>query len=392
MLAGAVLVGLGVALGVVATGGSGGGGTAQAVEMQPVAAAGQEPFTDSVANGGAPDSASPSGSAPAASGSPSASGGSSASGSPAASGGAVDGGQPGLYGGTREVASCDVPKLSGYLAANTDKARAWAGVEGIGSSQIDGYLNGLTPVVLRQDTRVTNHGYQSGQATRTRPSCSPDGRAGRQPGRAAGALRLRQPADAAERQRRHVHRDGLVLVPPGRGGDRAARRGAGEPDRAGGPGDGPPVRPSRGRHGRDRRVGLARRLRFRLLRREFRDGDAVRRLLGTLVRRVRRVRRVVRAVLRRFGFARTARLLRAVRCTGFAGVTGLAERWRVLRTGFRRSVRRGVEAGRLGHAVTVVCWWVGAPPSGSWQVRGARCVVGSGGGRSAVSGAGSGAA
>ncbi|MFJ4675626.1 DUF6777 domain-containing protein [Kitasatospora sp. NPDC088783] len=166
MLAGAVLVvGLGVALGVVATGGSGGGGTAQAVEMQPVAAAGQEPFTDSVANGGAPDSASPSGSAPSTAGSPTASGGSSASGSPAASGGAVDGGQPGLYGGSREVASCDVPKLSGYLAANTDKARAWAGVEGIDTSQIDGYLNGLTPVVLRQDTRVTNHGYQSGQAT-----------------------------------------------------------------------------------------------------------------------------------------------------------------------------------------------------------------------------------
>ncbi|WP_051778287.1 DUF6777 domain-containing protein [Kitasatospora phosalacinea] len=161
MLAGAVLVaGLGIALGVVATGGSGGGSSAQAVEMQPVSASGQEPFTDSVANGSAPASASPSGATSAA--------GSAQSptvGSPTASGGTVNGDQPGLYGGTREVASCDVPKLSAYLAANTDKARAWAGVEGIDSSQINGYLSGLTPVVLRQDTRVTNHGYENGQAT-----------------------------------------------------------------------------------------------------------------------------------------------------------------------------------------------------------------------------------
>ncbi|WP_051732638.1 DUF6777 domain-containing protein [Kitasatospora phosalacinea] len=172
MLAGAVLVaGLGIALGVVATGGSGGGGSAQAVEMQPVSSSGKEPFTDSVANGGAPASASPSGATSAGGSAPSGSatsGGASApsvAGSPSASGGTVNGGQPGLYGGTREMASCDVPKLSGYLAANTDKAHAWAGVEGVDSSQIDGYLNGLTPVVLRQDTRVTNHGYQDGRAT-----------------------------------------------------------------------------------------------------------------------------------------------------------------------------------------------------------------------------------
>ncbi|BAJ26264.1 hypothetical protein KSE_04175 [Kitasatospora setae KM-6054] len=159
VLAGAVLVaGLGIALGVVATGGSGGGGSAQAVEMQPVSASGQEPFTDSVANGGPPASASPSGGT-ASGATP------STAGSPSAPGGTVDGSQPGLYGGTREVASCDVPKLSGYLDANPDKAHAWAGVEGIDSSQIDGYLHGLTPVVLRQDTRVTNHGYQNGQAT-----------------------------------------------------------------------------------------------------------------------------------------------------------------------------------------------------------------------------------
>ncbi|MGW4379212.1 DUF6777 domain-containing protein [Kitasatospora sp. NPDC004531] len=159
MLATAVVVaGLGVALGVVLSNGSSGGGS-QDVALQPVAAAGPEPFTDSVAYA--------SGSAGGGSGQASSTGGagSPTAAAPSAAGGTVNGDEPGLYGGTREVASCDVPKLSGYLTGNADKARAWAGVEGIDSSQIDGYLHGLTPVVLRQDTRVTNHGYHNGQAT-----------------------------------------------------------------------------------------------------------------------------------------------------------------------------------------------------------------------------------
>ncbi|RKE17168.1 hypothetical protein BX266_0421 [Streptomyces sp. TLI_171] len=159
-----MVVGLGVALGVVLGGGSGGGGGGgggtQNVALQPVAAEGQAPFTGSVANAAAPASPSPRTSAPAAGGSASA----PTAGSPSASGGTVNGGQPGLYGGTRDVASCDVPKLSAYLTGNSDKAKAWAGVEGIDSSQIDSYLHGLTPVVLRQDTRVTNHGFTNGQA------------------------------------------------------------------------------------------------------------------------------------------------------------------------------------------------------------------------------------
>ncbi|MFJ1753464.1 DUF6777 domain-containing protein [Kitasatospora sp. NPDC088134] len=150
----AVVAGLGIALGVVLTGGAGDKDTKN-VALQPVAAVGQEPFTGSVANAAA--TISPSAAAPG-------SGGATAS-SAAASGGTVSGGEPGLYGGTREVASCDVPKLSSYLTSNSDKARAWAGVEGIDSSQIDSYLHGLTPVLLRQDTRVTNHGFANGQAT-----------------------------------------------------------------------------------------------------------------------------------------------------------------------------------------------------------------------------------
>ena len=72
---------------------------------------------------------------------------------------------PGLYGGTRQVATCDKQKLISFLGANPDKGRAWAQVEGITSDQIPAYVNGLTSVILRGDTRVTNHGFENGQAT-----------------------------------------------------------------------------------------------------------------------------------------------------------------------------------------------------------------------------------
>jgi hypothetical protein len=48
-----------------------------------------------------------------------------------------------------------------------DKARSVAFAEGarIGGSAVPGFLRGLTPVVLRADTRVTAHGYRHGDAT-----------------------------------------------------------------------------------------------------------------------------------------------------------------------------------------------------------------------------------
>ncbi|HEV3124671.1 MAG TPA: DUF6777 domain-containing protein [Candidatus Dormibacteraeota bacterium] len=71
---------------------------------------------------------------------------------------------PGLYGGTRSVSSCNKQMLIDFLVANQDKARAWATAEGITPDQIPAYIGGLTPVVLRSDTRVTNHGFTNGQA------------------------------------------------------------------------------------------------------------------------------------------------------------------------------------------------------------------------------------
>ena len=70
----------------------------------------------------------------------------------------------GLYGGTLDVSSCDKNQMISYLQANPDKATAWAGVLGISQSQIPTYINSLTPLILRSDTLVTNHGFVNGQA------------------------------------------------------------------------------------------------------------------------------------------------------------------------------------------------------------------------------------
>ncbi len=121
------------------------------VALQPVAATGPDPFTGSVAAGSAVPSAV--GSLP---GTPS-----------AGAERTVQGSQVGLYGGSGRTGACDVPKLSDFLTSpgNEAKARAWAGVEGIDPGTVDAYLHSLTPVVLRADTRVTNHGYRNGVAS-----------------------------------------------------------------------------------------------------------------------------------------------------------------------------------------------------------------------------------
>jgi hypothetical protein len=72
---------------------------------------------------------------------------------------------PGLYGGTRSNRSCDAKKLIAFLEQNPAKAAAWASTLGIAPSQIRHYVSGLTPVILRSDTRTTNHSYANGQAT-----------------------------------------------------------------------------------------------------------------------------------------------------------------------------------------------------------------------------------
>lgn len=75
----------------------------------------------------------------------------------------VTGDTVGLYGGTNQNA-CDAAKLVAFLKANPDKARAWAGVELVPVDQIEAFVATLTPVILRTDTAVINHGFRNGVA------------------------------------------------------------------------------------------------------------------------------------------------------------------------------------------------------------------------------------
>jgi hypothetical protein len=139
---------LAVAAAVAACGGSSGpkgvkGGSE--VTAEPVSHAGANPFTPNVGND-AGDVKPPRAAV--------------SSGGPSSYGGEL----PGLYGGTRNYATCNARKLVVYLEDNPSKARAWAETLHIQTSEIRSYVDDLTPVTLRTDTRVTNHGFVGGRA------------------------------------------------------------------------------------------------------------------------------------------------------------------------------------------------------------------------------------
>ncbi|MBV8528535.1 MAG: hypothetical protein JOZ75_09490 [Candidatus Dormibacteraeota bacterium] len=120
------------------------------VFLTPRTSVGQDPFTTSVANPPAPGT-------PAAAPSPA---------PPPSNAGIAtyDGSTVGLYGGTLNVAVCDKRKMIDFLAANPVKQRAWAQAQGIATADVPYYISTLTPVLLRYDTRVTNHGFVNGNA------------------------------------------------------------------------------------------------------------------------------------------------------------------------------------------------------------------------------------
>ena len=139
-----------VVLAVVFSRSGGGSGKGGEVFLQAAGKTGPEPFTQSTATHS---------SAPAVPASP-------ATGSaPANAVRAVDGGAPGLYGGTRNISSCDVERQIKALQAAPPKNTAFASVADVAPAQVPAYLRALTPVQLRMDTRVTNHGYRDGAAT-----------------------------------------------------------------------------------------------------------------------------------------------------------------------------------------------------------------------------------
>ncbi|MDH6220714.1 DUF6777 domain-containing protein [Streptomyces pseudovenezuelae] len=151
---------LSAALLVAGCGGDGGKDTKSSGEvfLQPAAAQGPDPFTESTAT--APVTPSPvtreprpartNHTAPTVSGHDVRS---------------IQGGTPGLYAGTARVGSCDVNRQIDYLNADPSRARAFAQAEGVSQASVPAFLRGLAPVVLRADTRVTNHGYRAGRTT-----------------------------------------------------------------------------------------------------------------------------------------------------------------------------------------------------------------------------------
>ena len=80
-------------------------------------------------------------------------------------GGSYPGNTPGLFGGTNRRSVCDRGQLSRFLQSHPDKGAGWAGVLGIRTSDIASYVEGLTPVIVRSDTMVTNHGWSDGAVT-----------------------------------------------------------------------------------------------------------------------------------------------------------------------------------------------------------------------------------
>lgn len=77
----------------------------------------------------------------------------------------VKGGNAGLFGGTQKTSQCDKAKLIAFLNDNPEKAAQWARVEGISASDIAAFVNRQTQLILRSDTRVTNHGWENGTLT-----------------------------------------------------------------------------------------------------------------------------------------------------------------------------------------------------------------------------------
>lgn len=89
-----------------------------------------------------------------------------------------DGSQPGLYGGTLDQASCDADEMLAFLQANFAKAQAWVDAlngdpdllwgdnqTSLAVVDLPAYFAELTPVILLEDTRVTNHGFRDGRPT-----------------------------------------------------------------------------------------------------------------------------------------------------------------------------------------------------------------------------------
>jgi hypothetical protein len=139
-----------------ATGGAG------EVFLEPTASLGPDPFTAPVGTDQPSPSGPPSTSAPGTT-SPTSARATTSSAAPQAP--RLSGDTVGLYGGTLSKTNCDKSLLVNFLQQSADKAAAWSSVHAIKPSDIASYVARLTPVMLANDTQVTNNGFGGGQAT-----------------------------------------------------------------------------------------------------------------------------------------------------------------------------------------------------------------------------------
>ncbi|MEO3765013.1 DUF6777 domain-containing protein [Streptomyces sp. B8F3] len=160
-LAGAAAVVLALSVAAASCAAPGQGGSAAAADpaaelvLQPVADRGHDPFTPSTAT---PDGADPSPS-------PTAAPPDSPPPAEPSRHQSVSGGKDGLYGGVRNVASCDVDRLIAFLGRDADKQGAFARTLRVDEGDLPGFLRELTSVLLRADTRLTGHGFTGGEAS-----------------------------------------------------------------------------------------------------------------------------------------------------------------------------------------------------------------------------------
>jgi uncharacterized protein DUF6777 len=76
----------------------------------------------------------------------------------------TSGAYEGLYGGQRNIPSCNASALISYLEGKPAVGRPWAAALGINAADIGPYVATLTPALLRVDTRVTDYGLAGGRA------------------------------------------------------------------------------------------------------------------------------------------------------------------------------------------------------------------------------------
>ena len=84
---------------------------------------------------------------------------------PANTAGQFTGDTPGLFADNGNQTSCDGRTLVANLQTDEPRVTAWSSALGITPPDVPNFVNTLTPVVLRADTSVTQHGYLDGTYT-----------------------------------------------------------------------------------------------------------------------------------------------------------------------------------------------------------------------------------